>query len=251
MCDADVPTVIVGGNGIGLILHAVCDGYTFDADVPIEDALRAYDKLIAAQHARHDLRRDIRAQLRVPDDVCRCFANVRLQKRDTGKRLNKLISDAPSIVSEWCAKQCKQDWKYLFALQSMGRPSMMRVQRVPQATTGHKVRDGQVKHAKPRHVMDSYAPLGAWVVPSSAACCSSAATSAASTAASAAFALAIASAASSSSAAAIFATRSSCPRCSSPSSRWWPTRVLASSASASASFISPPRGPTRRGHRSD
>lgn len=167
MCDADVPTVIVGGNGIGLILRAMCDGYTFDADVPIEDALRAYDKLIAAQHARHDLRRDIRAQLRVPDDVCRCFANVRLQKRDTGKRLNKLISDAPSIVSEWCAKQCKQDWKYLFALQSMGRPSMMRVQRVPQATTGHKVRDGQVKHAKPRHVMDSYAPLGAWVVPSS------------------------------------------------------------------------------------
>ena len=167
MCDAKRPTMIAGGNGIGLMLHAMCDGYTFPADVPIKDALRAYDKLIAAQHARHDLRRDIRAQLRVPEDVCRCFANVRLQKRDTGKRLNKLISDAPSIVSEWCAKQCKQEWKYLFALQGMGRPSMMRVQRVPQATIGRKVREGQVKHVKPSSVMDSYAPMGAWVVPSS------------------------------------------------------------------------------------
>ena len=167
MCDAKRPTMIAGGNGIGLMLHAMCDGYTFPADVPIEDALRAYDELIAAQHAQHDLRRDMRVQLRVPDNVCRYFANFRLQKRDTGKRLNKLISDAPSIVSEWCAKQCKQQWKYLFALQGMGRPSMMRVQRVPQATIGRKVRDGQVKHAKPSHVMDSYAPMGAWVVPSS------------------------------------------------------------------------------------
>ena len=56
-------------------------------------------------------------------------------------------------------------WKYFYALQPMGRPSIMLVQRVPQATTSTRAREGQVRHRKPRHVLDSYAPLGNFVVP--------------------------------------------------------------------------------------
>ena len=164
---ADGPTVLVGSNAIGLALRAICDKHTFDEHKPIQDALRTFDELLVARHPEHDVRRDQRAQLCVPKDVSSCFASVRLQKRDKGCRLNKMIANAPPIVREWCEKQARKPWRYFYVLQAMGRPCMKRVQRVPQATTGNKVREGQVKHAKPRHVLDSYAPLGAWVEPSS------------------------------------------------------------------------------------